>query len=90
MNKFKRSLCAVGAFALAALPALAADGEGGGGTVQETGINSANLIKDWVATAKDGMTNWGTNLAPLFGLGIGIVLLIIGWRLFKRVTKSAS
>ena len=88
MNKIKRSLCAVGAFALAALPALA-EGEGAG-TVQETGINSGNLIKDWVATAKDGMTNRGSNLAPLFGLGIGIVLMIIGWRLFKRVTKSAS
>ena len=60
------------------------------GETTTTAIDSSALIGDWVTAANTQMSGWGSSLTPLFTLGIGIVLMIVAWKLFKRVTKSAS
>lgn len=50
----------------------------------------ASGLTEWVGTAKTTMEGWATTLAPLFGVGITLVLLFLGWKLFKRTTNKAA
>lgn len=84
MNRFKKFLVAAGVTCSGGLCALA---EGESGTAASS-VNTA--MNSWIADVQATMSTWAANLAPLFTLGITILLLVVAWRLFKRITKSSS
>lgn len=81
MNRFKKFLVAVAVTCFGSFCVLAE------GTANTT-VNDA--MTGWIADVKATMDTWATSLAPLFTLGITILLLVVAWRLFKRITKSSS
>lgn len=76
----KKKLFGVLATSLGFLPLLA----------QEGGTNNEANLSNWVTTATSQMSQWASDLAPLFTTAITIVLIVIAWRLFKRTAKSAT
>lgn len=88
MNRFKKFFVAAAVTCSAGLCALAADGDGGGSGTAISAVNDA--MTGWIADVKATMATWAGSLAPLYTLGITILLLVVAWRLFKRITKSSS
>lgn len=88
MNFLSKAMKKAVAFALPVFGSALAFAEGEAGNGGAIDVNT--VMSGWVSSAQTTMSNWGTTLAPLFTLGIGLVLLVIAWRLFKRTTKSAT
>ena len=51
---------------------------------------TTSQLSSWVGSAQTEVAGWASTLSPLFTAGIGIILLVVAWKLFKRVTKTAS